>query len=404
VRSSTTWHRAAVLFALASFVETLGFGHLGAFTPIYLEQLGLPQELVPQWTGLLAGATWLLGLPLAPLWGVWADRYSRKLIIVRSTLVEGLIFFLFAIAGAPWQLYLARLLVGFILGNTGVMYAMLADLAPRAQVATAIGFITIGSTVGASIGPFFGGWLVTQVGVSGLYLLDAGVAWAVTLVLIMMLKDERSAPRPDRSSLELLRALPASLTASPAILPLFGLYAVSFLGTQMQAPFVPLLIAEIYQGADLPVVIGAVLLASGAASAIATPFVTRLGGRYGEGRVLVICLAAGALIALAQAVTLGIVDLVASRALLGLLLGATSPLIISMIALSTPEDRRATVLNVTMFPSYAGFIVGAAAGTALAAISIRAVFVGSAAVLATAAALTTPITRRVEPRATTVAS
>ena len=386
----------AALFALASFVETLGFGHLGAFTPIYLEQLGLPSESVPQWTGLLAGATWLLGLPLAPLWGVWADRYSRKLVIVRSTLVEGIIFFLFAVADAPWQLFVARLLVGFILGNTGVMYAMLADLAPRAQMASAIGFVTVGMTVGASIGPFLGGWLVTQLGVSGLYLLDAGVAWLVTLVLIIWLREDRSSPRPEATSLELLKALPASLKASPAILPLFGLYAVAFLGNQMQGPFVPLLVAETHGGEDLPVVIGTVLLAGGLASAVATPIVTRLGGKYGEGRVLVLALAAGAVATLGQALTGGVVDLLVSRAALGLFLGATGPLIISMIAIATPEERRASVLNVTMFPSYAGFIGGAALGTALAAHSIRAVFAGSAGLLVVAAALTPAISRRAQ--------
>ena len=63
----------------------------------------------------------------------------------------------------PWHLLIARALVGFILGNTGVMYAMLSDITPRRQLATAIAFIGAGSTLGVSVGPFVAGWLVASV-------------------------------------------------------------------------------------------------------------------------------------------------------------------------------------------------------------------------------------------------
>jgi MFS family permease len=46
--------------------------------------------------GLLSAASLLVGLPLVPFWGAWADRYSRKLIIVRSAVVEALLFLLIA--------------------------------------------------------------------------------------------------------------------------------------------------------------------------------------------------------------------------------------------------------------------------------------------------------------------
>jgi DHA1 family multidrug resistance protein-like MFS transporter len=379
-----SWRTPALLFGLASFVETLGFGHLGAFTPLYLQQFGIPPEAIPQWTGILAAATWVIGLPLAPLWGVWADRYSRKLIIVRSTLGEGVIFFLFAVAGAPWQLLVARMLVGFILGNTGVMYAMLADLTPPRQLALAIGFISAGSTLGISVGPFVGGLLATHLGISQLYLLDAVVAWLVGLLLIVALREHRAAPRATSSSLELLRALPGNLRASPVILPLFVLYFVAFLGQNMQAPFVPLLVAEVYDGTELPVAIGTVMLVSGAVGAICTPLVGRLGGWLGPRPVLVGGLAAAALATAAQVFISDYRTLLLARSALGLVSGGLGPLIVSLIAQAAPAERRASILNVTLFPTYFAFLLGAIAGSAIATLGIRAVFAAASAVLATA--------------------
>ena len=62
-------------------------------------------------------------MPLVPLWGAWADKYSRKVVIVRSALVEAVVFAGVALAREPWQLALSMLLIGFQLGNTGVMLA-----------------------------------------------------------------------------------------------------------------------------------------------------------------------------------------------------------------------------------------------------------------------------------------
>ena len=58
-----------------------------------------------------------------PLWGVWADKYSRKAVIVRSALVEAVVFACVALSREPWQLALSVLLIGLQLGNTGVMLA-----------------------------------------------------------------------------------------------------------------------------------------------------------------------------------------------------------------------------------------------------------------------------------------
>jgi len=385
---SEPWLRPALLCCLASFVETLGFGHLGSFTPLYLEQFGIPTEAVPQWVGLLTAVSFVLGLPLAPLWGVWADRYSRKLIIVRSTVGEGLIFFLFGIADAPWQLIVARMLVGFILGNTGVMYALLSDVTPRRQLATAIAFISAGSTLGVSVGPFVGGWLVTWIGFERLFQLDAVICWAVALLLIVGLRDTRASDRPRASTLELLQALPGSLRASPVVLPLFGIYFIALLGMNMHAPFVPLLVAEVYRGAQLPVAIGTLALITGVISALCGPFVGRLGGRYGHRPVLAACVGIACIAVAVQTFVGDYTALVVARSVLGAVAGGLSPLIVSVIALATPEAQRASVLSLTLFPGNLSFLIGGVGGSAIAALGIRAVFAASAGILAVTSVVT----------------
>src|SRR5215203_4354350 len=73
------WRFTAGLFFVTVLLETAAFGQLTAFTPLYLRQvIGMSEEQVPFWTGVLVATSLAVAVPLAPWWGVLADRYSRK--------------------------------------------------------------------------------------------------------------------------------------------------------------------------------------------------------------------------------------------------------------------------------------------------------------------------------------
>ena len=105
-----------------------------------------------------------------PFWGAWADRYSRKVIIVRSAVVEAVLFVLLAFVTDVRQLFLLVPLVGLVLGNTGVMLAEITDRAPRARLGFAISIVGVAGPLGLAVGPAFGGPIVDQYGLQALFL------------------------------------------------------------------------------------------------------------------------------------------------------------------------------------------------------------------------------------------
>ncbi|HTG41561.1 MAG TPA: MFS transporter, partial [Methylomirabilota bacterium] len=112
------WRRIVVVFSLTSMVEGLGVSQVFSFLAPYLHEMGVPDaERVP-FVGLFSALVFVVGMPLVPLWGVWADKYSRKAVIARSAVVEAIVFAGVALSSEPWQLALSMLLVGFQLGNT----------------------------------------------------------------------------------------------------------------------------------------------------------------------------------------------------------------------------------------------------------------------------------------------
>jgi DHA1 family multidrug resistance protein-like MFS transporter len=390
------WRVLLVVFTLTGVIESQAFGHLNAFRPLYLQELGVPLAEIPTWTGILAALGFVIGLPLLPFWGVWADRYSRKLIIARTAYIEGILFTVAALAPNVWVLALAQVLVGFVFGNTGVMLAMLADTTPRKRLGLAVGIASAGFPIGSSIGPFIGGLIAQGPGIRTLLGLDAALSVLAGLMLTLIVREGARRAPSGLTVGGMLRAATRDILSSPVVVRLFILYFLAMYGLSLVQPFIPILLQRLYHGDQrfLPTVIGTTLTLAGVAMAITTPFWGRLGDLAGRWRVLPICLGAVMLgLALAglssslgmlQGVVLGI----------GLFQGGIGTTIIALLALLAPEERRASILNFSLLPSQLSWFVGPITGAGLAAITLRLPFAAAAVVAAVALVLAVLVGRR----------
>ena len=158
------WRVLVAVFWVTSMVESLGISQIFALLPTYLRQMGVPEGDRLAFVGLFSSLIFVVGMPLVPLWGVWADKYSRKAVIVRSALVEAVVFAGVALSREPWQLGLSMLLIGFQLGNTGVMLAGIRDVAPGRRMGTIMGIFGASSAIGMASGPALAGILIDGVG------------------------------------------------------------------------------------------------------------------------------------------------------------------------------------------------------------------------------------------------
>lgn len=383
------WRVLLAVFTLAGVVESQAFGHFNAFTPLFLQELHVPVGQVATWTGVLSALGFVIGIPLLPFWGIWADRYGRKLIIVRSAYVEGIVFTLAAFSPNVWVLALARFLSGFVFGNTGVMLALLADKTPRKRLGLAVGIASASFPLGSSIGPYLGGLIAQGPGIRTLLFVDGCLSAAVGIMLTLMIREKRRARTGGSSSRTLLRAAVRDITASPTVARLFLLYFIAMYGLSQVSPFIPILLQRFYHGpaAQLPSVIGTTLTASGIAMAVTTPLWGRLGDLLGRRRVLPICLGAvGVGLAVGGLVT-ALLPLQMGIVWVGLFQGGIGTTVIALLALLAPEERRASILNFSLLPSQLSWFLGPITGAALAAVWLQLPFVTGALALGVAMAL-----------------
>ncbi len=383
-RSSTAagWAVLAFLFAATTCVESMSWNQLTAYAPLYLRELHVAPGDVPRWIAAMSSLGWILALPLAPFWGVLADRYSRKLVIVRSAVFEAVIFAGWALSTSPWSALAFRSLNGFILGNTGVMLAVQASTTPRQRLALAVGIVGAGSPAGRTIGPILGSLLVHLVDVRGMLLIDAALS-ALMAVLLSVLMVEGGHERPaDLRVFSLLRGALAEIMSKPLVWRLFLATTVAQIGMWTMLPYVPIYIGRIAPG-DAVTAVGVVLSCVGLGQAVASPLWGMVMNRTGHVLLLsgtsIGSALALTLVALTHSLPVFALGLVANAVFAAAILTAS----MAVMSATVSPERRGAVLGQILFPFYLGGVLGPLIGGAAFAAGQAAVF-GIAAVLSLA--------------------
>jgi MFS family permease len=359
-----------VVFWITSMVESLGVSQIFALVPTYLRDMGVPETDRLAFVGLFSSLIFVVGMPLVPLWGVWADKYSRKAVIARSAVVEAVVFAGVALSREPWQLALSMLLIGFQLGNTGVMLAGIRDVAPLPRLGTIIAIFGVSGPIGFAAGPVLAGVLIDGLGwsVSAVFWFSSALSIGTALLVWFGSAEVRPEVVPQGSVLRLAFGAVRGVLSDPVVRRIFLIFGVSFLATQMTRPYIPVLVETLTgPGPGLASAIGLVMGVAALVGALMSPVGGFLGDRVGFQRVLVIALTGGGIALLLMTVAPG----VPSLAILGVASAAAtatvSAMVFSLLATEVPPERRSATLNLVYLPLYAAGIIGPAMAGAVAA-------------------------------------
>jgi MFS family permease len=386
------WITLLVLFGIASTIEAFSVSHVFRFLPLYLGTVHVPPPDIPAWTGYLNAAFFLFGLPLVPFWGVWAERYGRIPIIARSAFVEMVVFAVLWLAQDRWQAAFGVLLVGFQLGNTGVMLTALRSVTPARRVGLAISLYGVTPSLGFALGPATGGWLIDHglLNLHSMFALDAVLSLVAGVILLVFAREGARPPGPSGTAAQLaLGALRQALTGRVTLI-IFGVFGLAYFAQQIANPFLPLLVIRLVGGtAGAAGQIGIVFGASALLGALLSPLAGAAGDRYGFRPLLAgaCVLAAASLAALAQAPDL--VWLTVGAVALGTATATAISMVFALLATAVPEERRATTLNLVLLPIYLSSLAGGLVGALLVREGLNTVLWTGVAVSLVAALLTT---------------
>src|SRR5215204_5938834 len=121
------WRRNLYVLTLVQVLSTAGFALVFPFMPLYVQEIGIATRgSVAFWSGLAFSSQAFTMMLAAPIWGAYADRYGRKVMLVRATFGGAILLVLMGLAQNAEQLVLLRTIQGFVTGTVPAASALVA--------------------------------------------------------------------------------------------------------------------------------------------------------------------------------------------------------------------------------------------------------------------------------------
>ena len=358
---------------LGNFFTGASFSLVMPFMALYVEQLGAPKNKVEWYAGLAVSLSALTSALIAPVWGRLADRYGRKPMMVRASLV--MTFTMGGLAFVPnvfWLLVL-RILNGLFSGYVPNSTALIASQAPKNRSGYALGTLATGVIGGSLVGPLLGGVLAEILGIRQVFLLVGFILLICNLMTVFLVKEDFQ-PVTKAEALS-TRELFSSIKDKQILIGLFVTSMIIQVSAQSIAPILTLYIRHLGQTENLVFVSGLIVSALGFSSMLSSSTLGKIGDRIGNHRLLLIALfysfSMYVLCALAQnSLQLGIV-----RFLYGFGTGALMPSINSLLTKITPREGISRIFSYNQMFMNIGQVIGPFIGSAIATdLGYRSVF------------------------------
>ena len=366
---------------LGSFLTGACISLVVPFMPIFVEQLGVEPSQVTFYSGLAISVSAISAACVSPLWGILADRYGRKPMMIRAGLAMTITMGGLAFVPNVYWLLALRLLNGVFTGFVPNATALIASQVPKDKSGYALGTLSSGVVAGTLTGPFVGGMIAEVFGIRNVFLMVGGFLFLAAILTIFFIKEDFQ-PVPKE------KELPTKELFTSVKYPylLFNLFATSFViqvAAQSVGPILALYIRDLGQKENLLFVSGLIVSSMGLSSMMSSGVLGRLGDKVGNHRLLIVAQAYSALIYLLCANASTPLELGIYRFLFGLGTGALVPGINALLSRMTPKAGISRVFAFNQVFFYLGGVIGPLAGSVVAEqFGYHSVFYATAACVA----------------------
>jgi MFS transporter, DHA1 family, multidrug resistance protein len=384
------WTRNLAALWAAVFIAIAGFSFPFPFIPIYLHgDLAVhDQHSLAVWSGVAAGAGGFSMAIASPVWGLVADRFGRRQMVIRAMLGGAISVGLMSLAQNPLQLTAIRFLQGATAGTVASSSALVVSQTPRHHVAKALGLLGSAIALGNAAGPLLAGLFANVFGLRSMFFAGGVLLSLSVLPVLFVVRESRGSNQTRALSAResLGTAQPGTGSALAVLIVGQGLMQITY--TAFLQLSVVRLIAINPSKASLAT--GIAFGVSGLAMAGASITYWRLVRFRGYKPVATISAVLMASTVAIAAAAPSLPLLVVTIILFGMVFGVLTPLLTSMIGLESPAAIAATVYGISASAIALGFGIGAVLGGTLAGLfgigGGYALAIGAAIALATAVA------------------
>ena len=373
------WVVTLTILVASAFLMDMSFTMITPFLPVYLSsELGAKASEVDMWSGAVFAVTFFVSGLLGPVWGVLADRKSRKLMALRASIGLTISYALCGIVQTPMQLFAARFFQGLCAGLYPALLALLAASIPARKTGLSMGLMQGGMTVGAVVGPFVGGVLADYFGMRESFFVASVALGLISLLIGFCIKE-----KPRTIKVTSRNWFDWSVIRQPAIFKMLMACAVIHASLFSAQPILPLYIAQLQGSMDnIMMLSGTIFSVCAISIMIASPILGAAGQKFGFLKVLSCSLFFAGLLISAQVLGRTPFEFGVWRFIAGFAIAGLIPLVNSIISTECPPDKKDEVFGFNFLTGHAGMALGPFAAGALSGwFGYQAVIVASGLIL-----------------------
>lgn len=375
------WKRNLIVCWFGMFATSVGMSQLAPVLPLYIKHLGVDNTaLIEQLSGLAFGITYIISAVFSPIWGLAADKYGRKPMLLRASLGMAIVIFCMGFAQNAFELIGLRLLQGIITGYSTACTTLIATQTDKKHAGWALGTLSTANISGSLLGPMIGGFISENLGMQNVFFLTGVMLMLAFITTALFVKE--TFMRQDKKVLSMKEVWGIIPNKSLTII-LFVTFFILTLSLYSVEPIITVYVNQISRNSShVALLAGITFSASGLASIISAPRLGKLSDKIGPQKVMLVALIVAGLIFIPQAFVKNPWQLMGLRFILGLATAGLNPSLNTLVKRITPDSLTGRVFGFTMSAGYLGVFGGSVLGGQVAAyLGIRYVFFSTSALL-----------------------
>lgn len=364
--SDVNWKKNVAIVWVSQFISISAFAFSLPFAPFFIQELDvIGQAELTLWVTLFGVATPLALAISSPIWGVLADRYGHRLMLLRANIAAMIIVFL--MSGVPnvhW-LIVCRFLQGLFTGTFTAAQAMVAAASPPQRSGFALGGLSSAAFAGVVAGSAFGGIVAEIYGCREAFML-ASAFFAISTLLIFFGTREtfETPPNKQRSAYQQIEHVISHLRPIFCILLVIGCIAAI---RQFDISLIPLWVQQLHGGIEGAAVrVGIMGAACSLAGLLSGVVFGRLSDKLSIPTLGKFASTGAGLFMLAQGLSPEIATLIASRWGMIFFSGGLEPVIQAWLAKTTSPEKRGLIFGCAASFRAVGWALGALLSGAIA--------------------------------------
>jgi DHA1 family tetracycline resistance protein-like MFS transporter len=185
--------RKIVSLLLVVFVDLLGFGIVIPILPILVEKTGGGAFMV----GVIIASFSLFQFLFSPILGRLSDKYGRKPVLIITSFINAISYFVIFFSQNLWIILLARVIAGIGSANLSVAQAYIADTSASHERTKRMALMGSIFGLGFIFGPLIGGFTSESFSLGTTFLIPAVLSLINSFMIFFLLPESNRSLKKD---------------------------------------------------------------------------------------------------------------------------------------------------------------------------------------------------------------